>query len=110
GIFQTQAGFPTTIFAGTRLGITDAALSGNTGAANQVRASVAGNLSSLVFAPAGSQEAAGIPTPAQRGVNSTAAQRNSNTSGYALVQPLLGQYGTLGRNALRLNGYTQFDW
>ena len=43
-------------------------------------------------------------------MNSTAAQRNSNTSGYALAQPLIGQYGTLGRNVLRLNGLTQFDW
>ena len=109
GIFQTQSGFPTNIFAGTRLGITDAALSGNS-AANQVRANVAGDLSSLVFAPAGSPEAARIPAPAARGVDSTAAQRNSNTSGYALVQPLLGQYGTLGRNDFRLNGLTQFDW
>ncbi len=109
GIFQAQSGFPTNIFAGTRLGITDAALSGNS-AANQVRAGVVGDLSSLVFAPAGSPAAALIPTPAARGVNSTAAQRNSNSSGYALVQPLIGQYGTLGRNVLHLNGLTQFDW
>ncbi len=110
GIFQTQAGAPTNIFAGTRLGITDAALSGNTTTANVVRANVAGDLSKLVFAPAGSAEAALIPTPAARGVNSTAAQRNLNTSAYPLVQPLLGQYGSLGRNVLRLNGLTQFDW
>jgi hypothetical protein len=110
GIFQTQSGFPTNVFAGTRLGITDAALSGNTATANVVRASVVGDLSRVVFAPAGSPEAAAIPTPAARGVNATAAQRNTNTSGYALVQPLLGQYGTLGRNVLRLNGLTQFDW
>jgi hypothetical protein len=110
GIFQTQSGFPTNIFAGTRLGITDAALSGNSTTANVVRANVVGDLRTLVFAPAGSAAAAGIPTPAARGVNSTAAQRNSNTSAYPLVQPLLGQYGTLGRNVLRLNGLTQFDW
>lgn len=110
GIFQTQSGFPTNIFAGTRLGITDAALSGNTTTANVVRANVVGDLTGLVFAPAGSAEAAGIPTPAARGVNATAAQRNSNTSAYPLVQPLLGHYGAFGRNVLRLNGLTQFDW
>jgi hypothetical protein len=110
GIFQMQSGFPTNIFAGTRMGITDAALSGNTAAANVVRAGVVGDLSTLVFAPAGSAAAAGIPTPAARGVNATATQRNSNTSAYPLVQPLLGQYGNLGRNVLRLNGLTQFDF
>jgi hypothetical protein len=110
GIFQAQSGFPTTIFAGTRLGITDAALSGNSTTPNVVRANVVGDLSTLVFAPAGSVAAAGIPTPAARGVNSTAAQRNTNTSAYPLAQPLLGQYGNLGRNTLRLNGLTQFDW
>ena len=110
GIFQAQTGFPTTIFAGTRRGISDAALSGNNVAANVVRASVAGDLSTLVSAPAGNAQAASIATPAARGVNSTAAQRNTNTSAYPLVQSLLGQYGTLGSNAFRLNGLTQFDW
>ena len=110
GIFQMQSGFPTNIFAGTRLGITDAALSGNSGASNVVRANVVGDLSQIVFAPAGSPAAALIPAVAARGVNSTATKRNTNTSGYALVQPLLGQYGNLGRNVLRLNGLTQFDW
>src|SRR5262249_52291328 len=108
GIFQTQAGFPTNIFAGTRFGINDVSLSGN--ASNLVRASVAGDISKLVFAPLNRPTAATIPSPAARGINTTATQRNTNTSGYPLVQPLLGNFGTLGRNSIRLNGLTNFDW
>jgi len=107
GIFQTQSGFPTNIIAGTRYGINEVSLSGNT--ANVVRANVIGDLSNLVFAPAGSPQAALIPTPAQRGINATATQNNSNTSNYPLVQPFLGNFGNFGRNSLRLNGLTNFD-
>jgi len=108
GIFQTQSGYPANIIAGTRFGINDISLSGNT--ANAIRASVVGDLDRVVFAPSGTPEARNIPTPAQRGVNATAADRNTNTSNYPLVQPLLGTFGTLGRNVLRLNGLTNFDW
>ena len=69
-----------------------------------------GDISKLVFAPLGSPTAAMIPSPAARGINTDAPQRNTNTSGYPLVQPLLGNVGTLGRNAIRLNGLTNFDW
>ncbi len=108
GIFQIQSGFPTNIFAGSRYGINDVSLTGN--GANFVRPSVVGDLSKLVFAPAGSPAALSIPTPAARGINTTATQRNTNTSGYPLVQPLLGNFGNLGRNAIRLNPLTDFDW
>jgi hypothetical protein len=108
GIFQTQSGFPTNIFSGSRFGINDISLSGNS--ANVIRPAVVGDISKLVFAPLGSPAAASIPTPAARGINTTATQRNTNTSGFPLVQPLLGNVGTLGRNAIRLNGLTNFDW
>ena len=108
GIFQVQAGFPTNIFAGTRYGINDASLTGNS--ANVIRPNVVGDLGTLVFAPLGSPAAAQIPTAAQRGINTTAAQRNTNTSNYALVQPMLGHFGNLGRNVIRLNPLTNFDW
>lgn len=62
GIFRSQSGFPVTILAGPRLGISDAALSGNSAGANMVRANVVGDLGKLVFAPAGSEEAALIPS------------------------------------------------
>jgi hypothetical protein len=108
GIFQTQSGFPTNIFSGSRFGINDISLTGN--GANFIRPIVVGDISKLVFAPLGSPSASNIPTPAARGINTTATQRNTNTSGYPLVQPLLGNVGNLGRNAIRLNGLTNFDW
>jgi hypothetical protein len=108
GIFQIQSGFATNIFAGPRYGITDASLTGNS--TNVIRPNVVGDLSTLKFAPLGSPEAAQIPTAAARGINSTAAQRNTNTSNYPLVQPMLGHFGNLGRNSIRLNPLTKFDW
>jgi hypothetical protein len=108
GIFEVRSGFPTNIFAGSRYGINDTALVGNN--VNVIRPNVVGDLSTLVFAPLGSPLAATIPSPAARGVNTTATQRNTNTSGYPLEQPLLGTFGTLGRNVRRLNGFENFDW
>jgi len=108
GIFQIQSGFPANIFAGSRFGINDISLSGN--GPNFVRPSVVGDISKLVFAPAGSPAARAIPTPAARGINTTVTQRNTNTSGYPLVQPLLGNFGNLSRNVLRKNSLTNFDW
>jgi hypothetical protein len=107
GIFQTQSGFPTNIFAGTRYAINDISLTGNT--ANVVRPNVVGDVSQLIFAPAGSPQAALIPTLAQRGVNTAVGQNNTNTSNYPLVQPFLGNFGNYGRNSIRLNGLTNFD-
>ena len=113
GIFEAQSGQPVNIFARTRLGIADISLSGNTFGQmmpNPVRANVSGDLSQVVFAPAGSPEAALIPTPAARGINSAPTSRNVNTSNYPLTQPLLGNFGSLGRNVLRMNGLTNFNW
>ncbi len=110
GIFQSQSGFPVTILAGPRLGISDAALSGNSAGVNMVLADVAGDVSKLVFAPAGSAGAALIPSAAARGINANATDRNTNTSNYPLVQPLIGHYGNMGRNSVRLNSLIQFDW
>jgi Carboxypeptidase regulatory-like domain len=108
GIFQTQSGFPTNIFSGSRFGINDISMTGN--GVNFIRPTVVGDISKLVFAPQGSPAAATIPKPADRGINTGASDRNTNTSGYPLVQPLLGNVGTLGRNVIRLNGLTNFDW
>ena len=111
GIYQIQSGYPTNIFAGPRFGINDTALTGNSITPNNVvRPNVVGDLSKLVFAPAGSPLAATIPRPDARGINTTAAQRNTNTSGFPLVQPLLGTFGNMGRNVLRLNKYQDFNW
>lgn len=108
GIFQVQSGFPTTIFTGPRYGINEPSVTGNS--TNVIRPTVVGDLSKLKFAPLGSPEAALIPTPAQRGVNTQSTTRNTNTSNFPLVQTMLGNFGNLGRNAVRLNGLTNFDW
>jgi hypothetical protein len=110
GIQEIQSGYPTNIFVGSRLGIADTSLTGNGTGTNVVRPVVVGDLSKLVFAPAGSPLAATIPIPSARGVNTASTQRNTNTSGFPLVQPLLGNFGNLGRNALRLNKYENVDW
>ncbi len=46
-----------------------------------------------------------IPALNQRGVNGT-----PNTSNFRYTQPLLGHNGTCGRNTLRMNSLTNFDW
>jgi hypothetical protein len=110
GIFQIQSGYPTNVFIGNRYGIADTGLTGNGTGTNVVRPIIVGDLNKLVFAPAGSSQAATIPKPAARGINAAASDRNANTSGFPLVQPLLGNFGNLGRNALRLNEFKKFDW
>src|SRR5262249_10298732 len=107
GIFQIQSGFTTNIFVGSRFGINDISLTGN--GPNFIRPSV-GDIRKLVFAPAGSPAAQRIPTPAARGINTASTQRFTNTSRYPLVQPMLGNFENLGRNAIRLNRLTNFDW
>jgi hypothetical protein len=54
--------------------------------------------------PAGS---AGAPS----GLNSDPLQRiSSYAESLGLSQPLLGNFGNLGRNVVRLNGERNFDW
>ncbi|MGH9794639.1 MAG: carboxypeptidase regulatory-like domain-containing protein [Candidatus Acidiferrales bacterium] len=105
GIFQIQSGFPANIFAGTRRAITDVLLVGG----SNVRANVNGPLN-FTPVPQGSAAAANIPVPCARGVNTTTTSTCTNTSNFLFTQPLLGNIGNLGRNALRLNRFTQFDW
>jgi len=88
GIFTLQTGFPATLFSGSRRGISDVALLG---------------------VPSGSERANGDPTllhPAPSG-SPAAALIPANDP---LTQPLLGNFGTSPRNALRLSNLTDFDW
>jgi hypothetical protein len=88
GIFSFQTGFPTTVFAGARLGINDNALQGNV-TNTSIRAN--GSPSSFHPAPLGSAAAALIPA-------------NNPFS-----QPLLGNLGTSPRNGLRLADFADYD-
>lgn len=117
GIFAIQSGFPVTIFAGTRRGISDALLAG----ASNVRAHFSGG--SFTPVPQGSAAAANIPAPCDRGVvtglNGQTVVINgkpvlipicTDTSNFPFTQPLLGNLGNMGRNSLRLNRFQDFDW
>ncbi len=97
-----QTGIPATLLAGTRLGIADVNLDGNfipTGADN-TRADC--NIGGVGFTFG---DPSTIPTPAERGVNGA-----PNSSNFAYTQPLLGNNGTCGRNNIRMNNLTNFDW
>lgn len=89
GVFQMQSGNPLNIVSGAREGLPDPLLLGGGGA---VRPNLTGTLN-LTFEPN-----PGTVTPAQfKTINS------------GLSQPLIGNFGTLGRNVIRINGLTQYD-
>jgi hypothetical protein len=89
GIYAVQSGLPINLVAGSKRGLTDALLLGT--AAGTQRPDVVGPLN-LQFTP----NPGG--TPANKVTNS------------GLAQPLVGHFGTLGRNAVRINGLNNFDW
>jgi hypothetical protein len=104
GISTYRSGYPVNIFAGPTLGgLTDPVQYLGTGN-NVDRPNVAGPIEGFNPQPAGS---AGAPS-------GTTVVNGVAVSNYALKlglsQPLIGNFGTLGRNVLRLNGQTEFDW
>lgn len=100
GITSFRTGFPVTLDAGGRRGLSPLTVIGG-GAA--IRPNVAGSVD-FNPRPAGSE---GAPF----GLTTGEVQ---NISAYAqslgLSQPLLGNFGTMGRSVLRLNGERNFDW
>jgi carboxypeptidase family protein/TonB-dependent receptor-like protein len=104
GISTYRTGFPVTITSGPSLGgLTDPTQYVGIGTAVD-RANVAGPITNFNPVPTGS---AGQPS-------GTSQVNGVNVSNYAqslgLSQPLIGNFGTLGRNALRYNGQLNFDW
>lgn len=100
GITSFRSGFPVTLDAGTRRGIAPIPVLGGGG---QVRPNASGPVD-FRPQPAGS---AGAPN----GLHGDPAQRISTyAAALGLSQPLLGNFGNLGRNTLRLNGETNFNW
>ncbi|MBL8179554.1 MAG: TonB-dependent receptor [Bryobacterales bacterium] len=100
GITSFRTGFPVTLEAGARRGLTPLTVFGGGGA---VRPNATGPVN-VSFRPAGS---AGSPA----GLNTDAVQRiSSYAESLGLSQPLLGNIGGLGRNTVRLNGESNFDW
>ena len=95
GVFQAQSGVPVNLFSGVRTtarAITDPILLGGETTTNGPRPNLTGSLN-LKF----------LPDPGS-GANNPNLITNSNLS-----QPLLGQFGNLGRNVIRQNGLTQYD-
>ena len=104
GISTYRSGYPVNIFAGSTVGgMTDPLQYLGTG--NKVaRTNVAGPIQNFNPQPAGSATAPNGTTL----VNGVAISNYALSLG--LSQPLVGNFGTLGRNVLRLNGQMNFDW
>jgi Carboxypeptidase regulatory-like domain len=107
GIFSYQTGFPTSIFAGSRRGISENALQGNV--AGAIRAN--GDPTLFQPAPIGSPAASAIPGLCARGIGNVPGTTTPcvDTSNFPLTQPLLGNIGTSPRNALRLADFWDYD-
>lgn len=103
GISSFRTGFPVTFITGSRRGVSPLTVNGiATGA--DVRPNVTGDLSGWAPKPAGS---AGAPS----GLNDDSVQRiSSYAASLGLSQPLIGNFGDLGRNVARLDGGVNFDW
>jgi Carboxypeptidase regulatory-like domain len=89
GIFSTQSGFPTTVFAAPIGGISDLLLNGTNNGSTAVNTTVNGDATQLKPLPFFSSYV--VPTA------------------LPVSEPLLEQNGTSGRNNLRLAGLTDFD-
>jgi len=87
GIFQAQSGVPINLFSGSQAGVSDGLLLG--GSASQ-RPDVVGPIN-LHFEP------------------DTLADNPNKVTGSGLAQPLIGHFGNLGRNVLRLNPLVNAD-
>ena len=104
GISSWHSGFPVNIFAGSTVGGLTDPLQYLGRQQRFDRPNVAAAIANFNPQPAGS---AGAPSGTSI-VNGVAISTYAQSLG--LSQPLLGNYGTLGRNVLRLNGQTEFDW
>ncbi|HTC93764.1 MAG TPA: carboxypeptidase regulatory-like domain-containing protein [Terriglobales bacterium] len=109
GIVESRTGLPATIFSGSRRGISDVLLIGNSNAVAN------GNV--RAFRPVGLTQVDTIPAPCARGVNTSSTNVAGvatvlcpNTAGFPLTQPLLGNAGNSGRNDVPLAGYNDTDF
>ena len=101
GITSFRSGFPVTFDAGARRGIQALTLSGVT--LGPVRVDAAGPVN-FQPVPAGSPNSPSA-------LNTDPVQRiSAYAASLGLSQPLIGNYGTLGRDVNRLNGEVNFDW
>ena len=102
GITSFRGGFPVTFESGARLGISASTLTGIIN--GPVRPNVTGAFN-FNPVPAGS-----AGSPSTLGRTDTPQRISAYAESLGLSQPLLGNFGTLGRNTHRLNGERNFDW
>jgi hypothetical protein len=100
GITSFRSGFPVTLDAGPRRGLATLTVLGGGSA---IRPNVSGPVN-IEWKPFGSPGAPNATTNPD-GVQAI----SSYAASLGLSQPLLGNFGTMGRNVLRLNGETNFD-
>jgi hypothetical protein len=117
GAAELHTGFPATVYAGSRYGILDAALIGNATGNGGVNIRANGDASHFHPVPIDPRSTSPIGPfgdPCHRGVQTgvTAPVKcaGDNALGFSLTQPLLGNFGTSGRNSLRLDGLQNFDF
>jgi outer membrane receptor protein involved in Fe transport len=104
GISTYRSGFPVNIFSGPRFGISDSIAP--LGGTAVDRPNVAGPITN--FNP---QAAGSVGNPASLGLTTVnGVSESAYAASLGLSQPLLGNFGSLGRNVLRLDGQTNFDW
>jgi hypothetical protein len=102
GVTSFRSGFPLTLEAGARRGMSALTLTGIL--SGPVRPNTSGP---FVFDP----KPAGDPEVVQGVVNVDGVQPIATyANSIGLSQPLLGNYGTLSRNSNRMNGEVNFDW
>jgi len=88
GIFQAQSGFPINFFSGAAAGLTDPSLIGG---GNAIRPDLVGPLVLHLS-----------PNPGGKTIQ-------NKVTGSGLAQPLVGHFGTIGRNVFRENPLIQSD-
>jgi len=104
GISTYRTGFPVNVYAGATVGGMNDPLQ-YLGTGNAVdRPNSSGPIVGFNPQPAGSATAPGGTSVVNGVATSTYAQS------LGLSQPLVGNFGILGRNVLRLNGQLNFDW
>lgn len=100
GINSFRTGFPVTFDGPARRGISVLSLTGTS--TSPVRPDSSG---SFTFDP--------LPTGApgaHNGLTTDLVPISTYAASLGLSQPLIGNYGNLGRNVVRLNGQSTFDW
>ncbi len=102
GITSFRSGFPVTFDTGARRGISATTLTGITNGPVRPNVGAAFAFNPMPTGAAGS--------PGGLGITDTPQRISAYAESLGLSQPLLGNYGSLGRNSHRLNGERNFDW